>query len=121
AAELEAGFDLRALGRADAFDCGHLRGLRVIDAFEVVKITKELTGAVQRALAGVAGAQQNRDQLRVREILSAPLKQLFAWPVLLRPLLDRLVFLGHEQGIYHAGPIYSRTRSKRPFRYSPSG
>src|SRR5262249_54167947 len=94
-AELQPRFYRRALGRTDALDRGDLRGLGVVEAFQILEFLEESARAIDRALSRVAGAQQNRDKLGVGQAIRAALDELFARPVLFRPLRDRLVLLGH--------------------------
>src|SRR5579862_9305772 len=86
--DLEGGEDLGRLGRAEALDLAE-----VADAGDrqLAKATEGLddgAGVVERRRPGTAGAQNDRQQLGVRQAAGTAPEQLLARPVVGGPVLD---------------------------------
>ena len=97
-ADLDGGLYLRGLCLADALDPvlpDHLVDARLCDAVEVPELVQELHAQIHGRAIAPPGPQNYPEQLRIREDGCPELEQPLPGTLLLGPLLDALLFVGH--------------------------
>ncbi len=84
-AEGAGGGDLGGLGRADAVAGGQGLDRQAGDADQAAVLGQQALREFEDALAGLASAEEERQQFGVAERVDAAFQRLLAWPFALRP------------------------------------